>query len=331
MTARRVGEPSRAAGRPNPVRRRILLSLVVTLLVVCGLAACGDGDDQEARTSGADRSTTSTTAEDGTTSSSRSPDRTPTTEPRSEGDRDQPGDGHGPPPRPADQTLVVLDVHGGFVPVERAVGGTAELVLAGDGTVISPAPTVAIYPGPALPPFQVGRVTAADVAGVVDAVAALPEGADYRSPRDRMVADAPSTTVRLVRDGRTVEHTAYALGFEDETGPRAALAAVVQRLHELADGAGSVAYEPRALRVHDVTEQSGATGPSRDAGQPSGQVLDWPIAHDGRACTVVDDPVPVAAVLPVVRQATQLDWFRTAAGIRRLVVVPLLPGDPGCR
>ena len=280
------------------MRRSTLPLLVLVLLAAAALAACGD-----------DEETTRTTD-----------DPTPST-----------GAGGG------DGVVITLDVHGGFVPVERAVGNTLDLVVLGDGTVISPAPMIAIFPGPALPPFQVGHVEPAEVDALVAAIEALDPEADYQPPGPAQVADAPDTTLTLRRPEGTVTITAYALGLlDDDAGPRAELQAVVEQLQGLVSPTGEEAYVPTALRVHDLADLAGdppsastTTDPAQP-GEPTGRILDWPVAHDGRACAVVDDPADVVALLEVLAGATQLDWFATDAGIRRLVVVPALPGDPGC-
>jgi hypothetical protein len=279
------------------VMRRTARSLLLLLLAGAALAACGD-DDQATRT------TDDPSADDG-------------------------GDGGG------GDVVLTLDHHGGFLPVERAIGNTPDVVLLGDGTVLSPAPVIAIFPGPALTPYQVGHLEGAAVEELVVAVEALDPDADYGLPAGGpQVADAADTTVRLVRGGEVVrEVTAYALGLVDETGARSELAAVVERLGEVGGGTGEEVYEPTAVRVLDVTDQAGdpptstTTVDPLQPGEPIGRVLDWPLAHDGRACTEVTDADEVAAVLARMGEATQLDWFATDAGERRLVVVPILPGD----
>ena len=288
-----------------PVQALSALGLCLALLT----AACGD-DDQQAST-GDDTSSTSSS-----TSSTTTP-----------GDESDDGGTDGTDPVPTEDGLVItLDSHGGFVPVESNAGNTAELVLLGDGRLISGAPMTMIYPGPAMPPFQVSTIGAADIAEVVAAIEALDPDADYSQ---NSVADAPDTTVTL-RDGdRSVSITGNALGMVDDRGPRAELQAVVERLQSLPTGNGEQQYTPTALRVHDITPLVG-DAPEPTEGEPQGIVRPWPIPHDGAVCTVITDAAQVTKVLDVLRQATQLDRFATDAGERRLVVAPFLPGDPGC-
>lgn len=278
-----------------------ILGLSLTLLA----AACGD-DDQQAETT--DGSSTTTVVPPGD-------------DPR--------GDDRGTGSEAGDGVLVTLDVHGGFVPVEVSVGDTAEVVVLTDGRVLSGAPTIAIYPGPALPAFQVSTAEQAALDEVVEAIEALDPDADYDQGAQTRVADAPTTTVRLHRGDATVEISAYALGMDGAAGPRQALQDVVDRIQGLATGTGETPYEPTALRVHDITDLAGPPAEA-EPGEPSGTVRDWPLPHDGAACAVVTDPAQVQAALEVLRASTQLDRFRTDVGERRLVVVPRLPGDPGC-
>jgi hypothetical protein len=293
------------------MRCRLLLVPAMALALFAG--ACGD-DDQQARTIGASTSSSSPTST--TADGAQDP---------STGD-DEPG---GIPSD--DQVVITLDQHGGFVPVEHSVGNTAEVVVLADGRVISGAPMTMQYPGPALLPFQVSEAGRRAVETVVEEFEALDPDADYDGGAQTFVADAATTTVTLHRDGRTVSISAYALGMTDDVGgpPRYAFQALVGHIQDLVTGTGDTPYEPSALRVHDVTDQVGPP-PEPPPGEPSGTVRDWPIPHAGVACSVVSDPAQVRAALGVLRESTQLDRFRTGAGVRRLVVVPLLPGDPGC-
>jgi hypothetical protein len=285
------------------MRRHLALALGLSLALVA--AACSDGD-QTTETGDAPSSTTTAPS---------------STDPGDEGG-EQTGDAG---------VVVTYDVHGGFVPVEVNVGNTADIVVLQDGRVLSPAPTIAIYPGPALPVFQVSQADPAAVQALVDAIEALDPDADYSDGAQQVIADAPDTTVTLHRGDETVSFTAYALGMTDDVGgdARQELADVVQQLNGLATGTGEQPFEPTALRVHDITELAGPMAAGGE-GEPSGRVLDWPLPHEAGDCSVVDDPAQVSAALEVLRQATQLDRYRTAAGERALVVVPLLPGDPGC-
>jgi hypothetical protein len=294
----------------RPMRRTTLplLLLAVLALTAAGLAGCGD-DDEATRTT----DDTSTPGDDG-----------------GGGGSDDGGPGEG-------SLVITVDVHGGFVPVERSVADTADVVVVGDGRVISPAPVIAIFPGVALQPYQVGRIEESEVAELAGAVESLDPDADYAPPGPATIADAPDTTVRLERDGEVVrEVSANALGMVDETGPRAALAAVVERINGVVGVTGEEPYEPVSLEVHDITDLAGEPPSSTTVAdpdapeEPTGRILEWPLAHDGRACTVVAEAAEVAAVLEVLAGANQLDWFATDAGVRRLVVAPVLPGDDPC-
>jgi hypothetical protein len=288
--------------------RRLVPVLALSLALVA--AACGD-DDQQAETTDDPSSSTTVPAGDAT------------------GAPGEGGSGDDGPVPAADGVLLTLDVHGGFVPLQSSVGNIAEVVVLTDGRVISGAPMTLQYPGPAMPPLQVSTAGADALADVVAAFEALDPDADYTQDTSQQIADAPDTTITLHKDGTTTSITAYALGMGDATGPRGELQAVVDALNGLATGTGETPYVPTALRVHDVTDLAGPP-PTPAEGEPSGTVRDWPIPHDGAECSVVTDAAQVTAALDVLAESTQLDRFRTDAGERVLVVVPHLPGDPGC-
>jgi hypothetical protein len=203
------------------------------------------------------------------------------------------------------------------------------VVVLADDRVISGAPMTMQYPGPAMAPWQVSTADGAAVDDLVAAFEALDPDADYDQGSQQQVADAPFTTVTLHDGGRTTAITAYALGMGTATGPRKALQDLVDGIQALVDGTGQTSYRPTALRVHDITKQAGPMAQG-EPGEPQGTVRDWPLPYTVADCTEVTEPAQVAALLDAVGKATQLDRWRTDAGERALVVVPLLPGDPGC-
>ena len=288
-----------------PVQALSALGLCLALLT----AACGD-DDQQAST-GDDTSSTSSS-----TSSTTTP-----------GDESDDGGTDGTDPVPTEDGLVItLDSHGGFVPVESNAGNTAELVLLGDGRLISGAPMTMIYPGPAMPPFQVSTIGAADIAEVVAAIEALDPDADYSQ---NSVADAPDTTVTL-RDGdRSVSITGNALGMVDDRGPRGELQAVVERLQSLPTGNGSSSTPPPRCGF-TTSPRSSAMRPSRREESPRASSARGPSRTTALSAPSSRTPLrsPRSSTSSV--RPPQLDRFATDAGERRLVVAPFLPGDPGC-
>jgi hypothetical protein len=156
-------------------------------------------------------------------------------------------------PTGAGEVVVQVLVDGGFVRPEVALATVPATTVLGDGTVITLAPTPAIYPGPALAPLQAAKVDAAAVDGLVARAAKLGLLAgplDFGRPP---VADAPNTTVTIVADGRAHRHVAAALGISDEaTGAanRRALKEFLAALEQLPPG--DRAWEASAIAVRVV-------------------------------------------------------------------------------
>jgi hypothetical protein len=136
-------------------------------------------------------------------------------------------------PTAAPDALVLQVVRaGGFLPVGTAFRSVPSVSVYADGRVVTEGPQIEIWPPPALPSVQVGRLDADEVRRLVDGGRELVDAQeDYGQPP---VADAPTTAV-VVEDG----------------GSRAVAAAVA--LDELAgelappDGGGLTA-EQRAAR-----------------------------------------------------------------------------------
>ena len=235
------------------------------------------------------------------------------------------------PSRPtgASEVVVQVLVDGGFVPREIAMATVPATTVLGDGTVITVAPTPAIYPGPALAPLQAAKVDAAVVDGLVAQAAKLGLLAgplDYGRPP---VADAPSTTVTVVAGGRTQRHVAAALGISDELtgGPnRRALKAFLAALDQLPPGDRT--WEPSAIAVRVV-------GPYQADPQLPQVPAKWPLdrmpvgAASGIACLVVegDDLRVLRAALA--RANARTPWLLDGV-TRSVAFVPVVPGPPPC-
>lgn len=232
-------------------------------------------------------------------------------------------------PTGAEEVVVQVLVDGGFVPPEVALATVPTTTVLGDGTVVTLAPTPAIYPGPALAPLQAVKVDAATVDGLVSRAAELGLLAgplDFGQPP---VADAPNTTVTIVADGRAYRHVAAALGFTDETtggANRRALKEFLTALEQLPPG--NQAWEPSAVAVRVV-------GPYEADPQLPQSPVAWPLARvpveagSGAPCLVVegDDFRLLRAALG--RANARTPWL--IGGVARSVAfVPVVPGPPPC-
>ena len=232
-------------------------------------------------------------------------------------------------PTGASEVVVQVLVDGGFVPTEVALGTVPATTVLGDGTVITPAPTPAIYPGPALAPLQAAKVDAATVDGLVARAATLGLLAgplDFGHPP---VADAPNTTVTIVAEGRAHRHVAAALGVSDEATGGANRRALKDFLAALAQlPPGNRAWEPSAIAVR-------VAGPYQPDPQLPQPPVAWPLdrapveAGPGTPCLVVegDDLRLLRAAL--VRANARTPWL--IGGVARSVAfVPVVPGSQPC-
>jgi hypothetical protein len=232
-------------------------------------------------------------------------------------------------PTGAGEVVVQVLVDGGFVRPEVALATVPATTVLGDGTVITLAPTPAIYPGPALATLQAATVDAATVDGLVARAAKLGLLAgplDFGHPP---VADAPNTTVTIVAGGRAHRHVAAALGINDEaTGGanRRALMDFLAALEHLPPG--NRAWEPSAIAVR-------VAGPYQADPQLPQSPVAWPLARvpveagPGAPCLVVegDDARLLRAAL--VRANARTPWL--IGGVARSVAfVPVVPGLQPC-
>jgi len=232
-------------------------------------------------------------------------------------------------PTGADEVVVQVLVDGGFVRPEVALATVPTTTVLGDGTVVSLAPTPAIYPGPALAPLQAVKVDAATVDGLVARAAKLGLLAGPLEFGQPPVADAPNTTVTIVAGGRAHRHVAAALGINDEAtgGPiRKALKEFLAALEQLPPG--NQAWESSAIAVR-------VAGPYQADPQLPQSPLAWPLAQvpveagSDVPCLVVqgDDAGLLRATLA--RANARTPWL--IGGVARSVsFVPVVPGPPPC-
>jgi hypothetical protein len=232
-------------------------------------------------------------------------------------------------PTGASEVVVQVLVDGGFVRPEVALATVPATTVLGDGTVITLAPTLAIYPGPALAPLQAANVDAATVDGLIARAAKLGLLAgplDFGHPP---VADAPNTTVTIVAGGQAHRHVAAALGISDEAiggANRRALKDFLAALEQLPPG--NRAWESSAIAVRVV-------GPYQaDAQLPQSPVA-WPLdrvpveAGPGIPCLVVEGDHVRVLRAALARANARTPWL--IGGVPRAVAfVPVVPGSQPC-
>ena len=225
---------------------------------------------------------------------------------------------HGP-----DDVILRIETGGGFVPVDYAFATRPTVLVTGDGVVLQPAPRAADSPPPRLLSFvrhTVDDATLQDLVGRADEAGLLAEPPDYFQDGPQ-VTDMPSTTVEITADGETWTHSAYALGFGNEQGQRAALAEFVDEAIDLLDDGDAEPYEPEAVRlaVTDLTRTA-----------PSTSTVAWPDAvdlGDVGECTVVEEPAAVAAVTDALGGVAQDTLFSQGDRTWSVSGAVVLPGE----
>lgn len=314
-----------AVSRTGFTRRHLLRAVAAGPAIALLLAACGDPTKE-------DPSTSPTV---GPTGVGSTPDATapPATDASA---------AIGYPTDPA-TTVLRVGYRGGFVPQGTAFVDLPTLLIAGDGTVYSPAPVIAIYPGPLVAPLEVRTITPAGIESLLrlaDDAGLLGVIPDYTAELN--IADAPDTVVTITTNDGTFEHSAYALGMNidasgnpaDESTPaRQALAAFVAQLTDLATAVGadalgaSTIYEPAAYRIQSsVIEESALEGYDVEP-----TVLDWPTSTGVVLADATDCAILTAeAAGGVFDDATTLTFFREDGVLHSLAVAAQLPGDAAC-
>lgn len=252
-------------------------------------------------------------------------------------------------PTGAEDVVVEVTEEGGFLPAGVALTRLPSLRATGDGRASTLGPQIAIFPPPALPNVVVADVDLQALLQAADEAGLLDDPPDYGEPP---VADAPTTTVTITAEGRTVVHAAPALGVGDEVDgltpdqreARRRLTAFLRAAHGLAVAHGEERYEAPAFAVWAAPAAGGAAGGDDDDGAggggvdggddgPAPAVVPWPLADvelAGAAGCVVVDGLAATTLRAALADAHQLTRFVQAAVVYEVWARPLLPGDDGC-
>jgi hypothetical protein len=123
---------------------------------------------------------------------------------------------------PAGDALVLrVTSQGGFLAPAAGFAELPGISVLGNGRVIVPGAVDTIYPGPALPPLLVRRLSEAGIQALLREV--LGSGLFTRSRSfdgaRSVVADAPTTLFSLHANGRDVSVSIYGLGTLDSANP----------------------------------------------------------------------------------------------------------------
>lgn len=238
-------------------------------------------------------------------------------------------------PTGAGDTVVRLDVLGGVQPEGADFLALPTVLIAGDGSVYTPASVVTPYPGPLVPQLSVRTLTPAGmdaVLGVADANGLL---AESDSPEDSIApSDVEVLRIELNAQGGSFVHQATLVDTETSNDPRAvALGQFVGVLQQLESVAGpgqlglSQAFVPEEYRLRAVPVDPGTL--ERNGVAPT--VVPWPAdagiaLADAAQCATVDaDDVRVT-----LEAADQMTLFLDGAQTYQLFVAPQLPVDGDC-
>jgi len=248
---------------------------------------------------------------------------------------------------PTTKNQIVLQVvtGGGFVPIEYDYTLVPEFSLYGDGRVVVPGPMIEIYPAPALPNLQTTVIPEESVQTILSATreaGLFDPSFDYGQPA---VTDVGTTTITINADGTTYRSAIYALGMEQGTSgltmqQQQARAAVNELRGKLMDLAafepGEIVWEQyqfSALAVYSQAVDPAHT-PDTDEVQPNH--LDWPL---GDLSTMGEEVTPgafrrlvlsgndLAALQPLLGQATAITLWKSGSSEYRLLFRPLLPDE----
>jgi hypothetical protein len=255
---------------------------------------------------------------------------------------------------PSSEMVLQVSTIGGFAGPTVLLSSVPSVTVLSDGTVITPAPMIAIYPGPAISPMQQVTVAKSVVTGFVDkarSLGLLQDSLDFGQPP---VADATTTVVVIRADGREYRHQAYALGLSngfgglgasgplgtgsnlagpssltaDQEAHRTALNTLVNSASTLPPGAK--AWIPSEVAVYDL----GAYTPDTNLNQTAQA---WPLATlptlGGTAskpvCTTIGggDATKLLTALAGANQRTP--WILSGSN-HALSFAPVIPGAPTC-
>jgi hypothetical protein len=243
--------------------------------------------------------------------------------------------GPGGEPEAADgDPLLQVGSEGGFVPVEIALGTGPRYTLLGDGRLIYQGAQTMEFPGPLLPRYVMAQLTPSQVDALLSLVEdiGLP-GIDDEADNsaNQFVADASTEMVTYWDDNGRHRLSVYALGIEESPSARnAAFLDLIETLDRFTAEADTENYVPETVQV--------IAGPGF-INQDFQDTRPWPLDDDqtawselanGWTCRVLG-----SEVLDLFEGATQAtvweepDLFDFPSPVK-LLVRPLLPGEPDC-
>lgn len=243
-----------------------------------------------------------------------------------------------------------VGVDGGLAGPDQNALSIPQISIYADGRVISQGAQIAIYPGPALPPLMLSRLSPAGLDRVLEQAAVAGLAGDDRDYPMPSVADVQTTIFTVVVDGDAHVVTAEGLGLESgregeldatELQTRRAMLEFQGALTNLQPWLGTdliaegLPYEFDELRVF---ARPGLPPAEPGLAQPD---LEWPLpeplasfgepypmGQDARCGTVSGDDLQM--LLPMAMSANQLTPWESDGERYELLFRPLLPDESGC-
>ncbi|MEM9514432.1 MAG: hypothetical protein AAGA42_06200 [Actinomycetota bacterium] len=241
-------------------------------------------------------------------------------------------------PTGADDVVVEYAEVGGFTTQAFAFQNPPSVLISGDGLVYGGGATLAVFPGPLVPPVFVRTITPEGIESVLAAAdeAGLLAEVDYSSEATDFVADATTAMVTIAANGERWVHEAYALGVgggpdgSEETAERAALQEFLFQLGDLAAlvGADQLGEE----RPFEPTEYLILAVPlddplSRGLEGQDPTIVEWPADASVRLAEASEcAEISADEVGELFAQADQLTFFDDGGVAYEVIPKPVLPG-----
>ena len=242
----------------------------------------------------------------------------------------------GPPAEPT--PLIQIRSEGGFAPVELILANGPTYTLMSDGQLISQGPIPEIFPGPLVPPYQTQTTSADDIDRIMDLVEeiGLPEMVDeFDDSAAAFVADATTEVITYWDDNGAHRYSVYGLGIgPNPLNPDEPLDPRTEAFAELWEMMGNLGleatepYQPEAVRVIaglSMADPDPEFVDVREWPWDDDQPDSWTRVNQDWTCQVFGPEV-----LDMFTDATQTTTWSLDGSEYKLLVRPLLPGEPDC-
>ncbi len=227
---------------------------------------------------------------------------------------------------------------GGFTTREFAFQNPPTALITQDGTLIEPALTTAIYPGPLLPQHQTQTVSPEGIEALLSAADAsgLLREVDYTTDDELLIADASTATLTIRANGVTYTHEAYALGLGG--GPGTAATESTPERQALLDFLTALTSDPGSLVGADNLAPQGSYEPDAyhviaapieglSGFEPEPTVVEWPLDSGVDLATATECvEVQREAIGDLFTEATQLTFFEQDGVTYQVTPRPAYPG-----